>query len=87
MTVFDRTPTVAEFFLHKLSRSLARKRETTISSSIVATLFRFAMHVAGFSCLTIAGFALNFAAGMITAGVSCFALSWLTAPSRTEERR
>ena len=48
------------------------------------------VHLAGFSCMTIAGFSLHFAIGMIIAALSLFAISWLTTSTSTDttnERR
>lgn len=41
-------------------------------------LMKFILTVAGFGCLTFAGFAWSTPAGFVVAGISCLILSWLT---------
>lgn len=92
MSTLESTPLPGfiELAFRKASHGMAKKRvkRTTVSASAAQLIFRFVMHIAGFGCLTVAGFALHFAAGMITAGFSCFALSWLmSSDGNSEERR
>lgn len=66
-------------------RISARKERSNRLPNILQTLTRLVLHIAGFSCLTYAGFQWNIIAGMITAGISCFIFSWLFA-SASEPR-
>lgn len=68
----------------EIDRKLAKKAKTPIQLFI-----RIVFQLAGFSCLTIAGFMWTMMAGMVVAGISCFFLSWLvtgTASRKTEQR-
>jgi hypothetical protein len=76
-------PSVAQFLVYKLGKALAKK-ETKVSTRThtwVQTISRLMLHLAGFGCLTIAGFSWTITAGWIAACISCFALSWLTTNS------
>lgn len=76
-------------FLYWLGNVIAKRgekamRARTEARTWVQTTVRLVLHLAGFSCLTVAGFSVSFVAGMITAGVCCFLLSWLFTSSSTE---
>ncbi len=75
-------PTVGQFFLMKLASKLRNQgvaREgSTRAHAWIQTLIRLVLHVAGFGCLTYAGFIWHPAAGFVVAGLSLFLLSWLT---------
>lgn len=59
----------------------AEKREHAKSARTwVQTLIRLVLHLAGFGCLTIAGFYWTITAGYVVAGLSCFAMAWLSTP-------
>lgn len=66
-----------KFRLANLLVKSAEKASTPKARTWVQSLSRFVLHIAGFSCLTIAGFMWDNVAGMIVAGISCFALSTL----------
>lgn len=63
-----------------IDRKLAEKARTRIQV-FIRIMFIFA----GFSCLTIAGFMWTMTAGMVTAGLSCFFLSWLITGTPTRK--
>lgn len=75
-------PTFRSWLAWKL-RNPARPRVIRTQSRVPAllafwySLSKLVLHVAGFSLLTWAGFSFNMPAGLITAGLSCFVLSWL----------
>lgn len=74
-------PTVSQFIAMKLA-SRARKRAIANEASnrvsaLIKGIVRLVLHLAGFACLTFAGFTWNMAAGLVVAGISCFVLSWL----------
>lgn len=84
MTDMGAVPTFKELALMRLAmfaRNRATKsREANASIRINAVLngiVRVVLHLAGFSLLTMAGFQWNIIAGLIVAGISCFALSTL----------
>lgn len=64
---------VAKFFASRSKENQAARAHTWFQSVI-----RLVMHLAGFGCLTYAGFIWHPAAGFVVAGLSCFMLSWLT---------
>jgi hypothetical protein len=72
-----------------LSNRAARERTNTSNRARVWLLSftKLVMHLAGFGCLTLAGFSWNMTAGLITAGMSFFVLSWLvTGNSSTSDQ-
>ena len=76
-------PSIPQFLLYKLGKVLAKKEDkaSTHTHTWVQTFSRLVLHLAGFGCLTIAGFSWTITAGWIAACISCFALSWLTTTS------
>jgi len=89
MTTMD-VPTVGQFITLRIAKFFA-KREKGKQASHAPTWFqsviRLVMHLAGFGCLTYAGFLWHPAAGFVVAGISCFLMSWLTTgDSRSEPR-
>jgi hypothetical protein len=89
MTTMD-SPGFLELMLAKGARAANRRRyakETRVRvSNAMQVTIRLALHLAGFTCLTVAGFGFNFLAGMIVAGASCFVLSTLlTTSTKTNE--
>ena len=83
---------VTQFLAYKLmqrskARSLTKSqaKEATRAQTMVTSIFNVLLHLAGFGCLTWAGFSWNITAGLVVAGISCFALAWLvTSPPRTQ---
>lgn len=86
MTTWDTTPTFGQFLLHKINKTMDKRARTRAASEHAHTLYqaimRLLLHIAGFGCLTIAGFAFNFIAGMIVMGISCFVMSTLLTNDR-----
>lgn len=58
-----------------------KKRNANRARTLYQSIVRFTLHAAGFSLLTFGGFTLSMLAGLITAGLSCFVMSWLMAPA------
>lgn len=78
MTTIDGHLTLTEVLATKVLRAARTKRERrTIPYSVWSMLLRLLLHLAGFSCLTVAGFTVSLLAGLVTAGLSCFVLSTL----------
>lgn len=81
MTVYEGVPSFTTFLGMKLANTIAkRKRATEVSTravGIAQSIVRVLLTVAGFSCLTYAGFTWNMTAGLIVAGISAFVLAWL----------
>lgn len=79
MTTWESTPTLWQFIAMRANvRRIKRSSLATVHTWFQTTV-RLIMHIAGFSCLTFAGFTWNIMAGLITAGVCCFAFSFLVA--------
>jgi hypothetical protein len=86
MTTMD-APMVSAFKAFRRTRQLRQNERATHATStqaVLGVIVRTAMHLAGFSCLTAAGFTLSMTAGLITAGVSFFAFSALMVPSKNQ---
>lgn len=88
MVAMEVPQTLKSALFMKLATALVSKATATDKAARERTwlqsLVRFVLHVAGFSSLTVAAFSLHFAAGMIVAGLCCFALSTLlTKPRNT----
>lgn len=81
MTTME-VPTLGQFITLRVAKFFAKREKATQASTYAPTWFqsviRLVMQLAGFSCLTYAGFLWHPAAGFIVAGISCFLLSWLT---------
>lgn len=74
-------PSIGQFLVYKLGKALAKKeraRDATRTHTWVQTTIRLILQLAGFACLTYAGFVWHIVAGLVVAGISCFVLSWLT---------
>lgn len=86
MTTMD-APMVSAFKAFRRTRQL-RQNEKAVSAThaqaVLGAIVRTVMHLAGFSCLTAAGFTLSMTAGLITAGVCFFAFSALLVPSKNQ---
>lgn len=88
--VWDSEPTPLQYVMWKLSkRSKERKqaKQGTRTLTPFVALLRTVLNVAGFGFLTFAGFSWTILAGLVVAGLSCFALSWLstgTPPDTTD---
>lgn len=85
----DALPTFGTFFLAKLNKALARREKARGASTHVhawfQTVIRLVFHLAGFGCLTYAGFIWHPIAGFVVGGFSFFAMSLLltSQPSQT----
>lgn len=80
----DSNPSLTQFFAWKIARladSKAKVRSRTHVHNWLQATIRLMLHIAGFSCLTIAGFHWHVIAGYVVAGLSLFVLSWLLMPS------
>lgn len=90
MTTMDGNPSVARFLLWKLGKAMsakvdAREKVGTRARTWVQSTIRLVLHIAGFGCLTLAGFSWTITAGLIVAGLSFFVMSYLaTSSTRTE---
>ena len=88
MTAFDdANPGLGQFLLWKLNKAMTRRerakeREGTYTRTWIGVTIRLMMHLAGFGCLTFAGFTVSITAGLVVAGISCFVLSWLSTGNR-----
>ena len=71
---------------------LARKRETRtrariarqayeVPNNLLIAVMRAVLQLCAFGALTVAGFSLNFLAGMIVLALSLFVISWLVTPT------
>lgn len=70
-----------EYVTRRMGAVMMRRRERrslSLPRTWIQTLVRLVLHIAGFSCFTIAGFSVSLPAGMIVAGVSCLILSYLS---------
>lgn len=83
MTTMD-NPGVLQLIFYKATKALARRREAKarVAMNRTRTWFqatvRFLFSIAGFGCLTLAGWTINITVGLVVAGVSFFGLSFLT---------
>lgn len=87
-------PTFSQYLAMKLaSKAKNRARRVELASTrvpaFIQAIARLVLHLVGFGCLTLAGFTLSMAAGLVIAGISCFVLSWLNTsnPQTTEVGR
>lgn len=80
MTTVNDAPTVWQAITFSLAKKAERARtnKATRAHTWVQTLVTLTMQLAGFTCLTFAGFTWNITAGLVVAAFSCFALAWLT---------
>jgi hypothetical protein len=81
VTTMDEVPSLTSVIGIKIAARLASRSKRKASNrprTWMQTTVRLILHVAGFACLTYAGFMWDNIAGMCAAGISCFALSWLT---------
>lgn len=81
-------PTITQVILRKLARKLESKRDrqrlttdATHGRAWFPAIVRLVLTLAGFALLTKAAYMLYPAAGFAAAGISCFLLTWLAAPS------
>lgn len=75
-----RLPSIGSLVLMKLASMLSKKaqaRSRRITPAWLQAFSRFVLTVAGFACLTWAGFTVSFTIGLVSAAFSCFAMSWL----------
>jgi fatty acid desaturase len=84
MTTMEASPSIASVIAMKVATKLAnRSKGKERAQTWMQALSRFVLHVAGFACLTYAGFTWSIMAGLIIAGLSCFAMSTLFTTSNT----
>lgn len=77
MTTMD-TPGFRDFIAMKLhSKLTARKGTHAQPRTWMQSISRLMFHIAGFSCLTVAGFSWSITVGWIIAGLSSLAMSSL----------
>lgn len=85
MTTYEGVPSFGTFmamkFVNRISRAKAKAKEGNRARTLMQTIVRLVLHLAGFSALTWAGFSWNMTAGLIVGGLSCFVLSWLMGDS------
>src|SRR5688572_33134581 len=89
MTTMD-VPTVGQFLTLRMAKFFDKRGEAkraTHAGTWIQTVTRLVMHLAGFSCLTYAGFLWHPVAGFVVAGFSCFVLSWLTTSNQPASAR
>jgi len=82
VTTLD-NPSISQFLVFKLGKAITKRKEAksnvaTRAHTWVLTTIRLIAHLAGFGCLTFAGFTVSMTAGLIVAGLSFFVLSWLS---------
>lgn len=73
-----------EYVTRRMGAVMMRRRERrslNLPRTWIQSLVRLTLHIAGFSCFTIAGFSVSLPAGLIVAGVSCLILSYLSTKS------
>jgi hypothetical protein len=88
MTTMD-VPTLGEFATLRMAKFFAKRqaREANHAGAWIQTVVRLVFHLAGFSCLTYAGFLWHPAAGFVVAGLSFFLLSWVTTSNQPASAR
>lgn len=80
MATYEGIPGPLTYIQMQLAKRIsARKERVNRTPILFQVMLRLLLHIAGFSCLTYAGFQWNITAGMIVAGLSCFIFSWLFA--------
>jgi len=86
----DHLPTFRELFALRLSKRMTAQRaprrpnvagqaveKNALPLAWLYAVVRVVLHLVGFAALTFAGFQWNTAAGLVVAGLSCFAMSTL----------
>lgn len=85
MTTMD-VPTIGQFAALHLAKIVARRDKAKQAPRVrtwIESITRLVLTLSGFSFLTYAGFLCHPVAGFVTAGISCFLLSWLMTGSNT----
>lgn len=88
VVTMDEAPSITSVIGMRVASLLVRhsQRKARIRPRTwIQTLVRIVMHIAGFACLTISAWSINFTAGIAAAGISCFVLSWLNNGSSTTD--
>ena len=67
-----------------LERKRAKEASSRTQINVWQRFMRLVWHLAGFSCLTVAGFYAHMIAGFAVAGFSCFLMSRLTTVSNAD---
>lgn len=84
MATITESTSVWRFLLVKADRARSRRKSRALATSRVGVWVQFftrlVLTLAGFGFLTWGMFTWHIIAGLITAGLSCFVLSWLAAP-------
>jgi|SRR5688500_8130664 len=84
MTSLTDNPTFTQFLLFKASQAKRKDKRASVAIprtfAWVHSLVRVLLTLGGFGFLTWGMFTWHIVAGLITAGISCFVLSWLTKP-------
>lgn len=75
MTTLEVSANLLGVLANKLSRQAERRKVAIRARTWMQSIVTFVFQVAGFSCLTYAGFLWDMKAGYVVAGFSCFALS------------
>lgn len=86
MVAYTQQPTS---YVQAFLATRAQRRENRREQRIIvrngrvdyANVLRVILHLIGFSCIAIAGFKYNAIVGLLAVGMSCFAFSWLAAPT------
>lgn len=86
MVTMETNPSLLTFLAFKINKAIARRASSREASTRTRTLYqaivRLLFHLSGFACLTVAGFAFSFIAGMVVAGICCFVMSTLLTTDR-----
>lgn len=82
MVTYEGIPTLQGYLAMRLAKAVSKRKERQpIARTWITAIVRLALHLGGFSLLTLAGFQWSMPAGLITAGISCFVLSTLLTSS------
>lgn len=86
-TITDTTP-LWQILLFKATQSKTKRRNPALGMNRVrvwvVSLARLVLTLSGFGFLTWGMFTWDIVAGLITAGLSCFVLSWLTGSEESQ---
>lgn len=89
MTSFDADPSFGQFLTYKLGKLATARRDSKqrnaraasmtgqAAASAFSSFLMVVLHLAGFGCLTYAGFTISITVGWVLAGISCFVLATL----------
>ena len=74
-TDYPANPTLMQFIAARLASRQRKASTIRVGESLISRLMKVVMNLAGFSCLTMAGFTWCTTAGLVVAGLSCFAFA------------